>query len=48
MHRRYRLHVIASAGAGHSLAVNRRPVLSLPPSLTADNNTDTNVDELRL
>jgi hypothetical protein len=45
MHRRYRLHVIASADAGHFLAVNRRPVLSLPPPLTAANIKDTNVDE---
>jgi hypothetical protein len=45
MHRHYRLHVIASAGAGHFLAVNRRPVLSLPSPLNTANITDTNVDE---
>jgi hypothetical protein len=45
MHRRYRWHVIASAGAGHFLAANRRPILSLPPPLTATSISDTNVDE---
>jgi hypothetical protein len=52
MHRRYRLHIIASTGAGHSLAVNRRSNMpGVVPSAAVNRRqelTDTIVDLLRL